>query len=542
LKLPRRLELGIVAALVLVAVVATAVMAKDMWFLSDEWEYVANRSVTDLDSMLRPYGGHWTTIPTLLIRGLYQVVGLDFWPWYYLPRLIGHTALAVLVWWTVRRRGADAALALFGLAVLLFLSASSYQRALQVGNWVVYAALIVVATVIERVERPSPRHHVLVAGALLLGVLGNGYAAAVLGGTLVAVTLARRLRTWLPSLLPPLVAYGAWYLAYRDEIQPKPELGPGRLLLIPVGAFRIVRGGIANVTGLPSFVAAVLVVVLVLWFVHLFRRGRLDVFDGIVAATLLAGLALLTIQRVAEHPEAAARDKYSYAIAVLLVLLVLPHVKLPASRAATAGVLALATFAVAANVVHLDRAIDLNEHVGQLVEARVASAASMLAAGEPVVPKPSIVVPRLDTVELQRLVDDGYDPQPDADADPALVEAARGSLRMRIVEPGSPRPSDGPAPDLPSPDADGCAAVAAGATLPLEVRDGGALQLRQGDETGPVDLVWTDSFGTGRVQVEDTRPVVGIELADPGEAPAQLEITASDRAEIRVCPVGSSPG
>ncbi len=537
--LSARTELLVVAVLVVVAVVVTALMARDMWFLSDEWEYLANRSVTDLDSMLRPYGGHWTTVPTILIRGLNELFGIDFWPWYYIPRLIGHTALALMVWWTVRRRGLDPVLGLITLAVLLFLSASSYQRALQVGNWVVYAALIVTATMIERHARPSVRQQVVVAVALLVGVLGNGYAVAVLVGTTAAVLLARRLRTWLPALLPALLAYATWYLVYRDDIEPKPDLNLEKILLIPIASLRIVRGAVTAVTGLPSSVAVVLVLVLVAWVVSLALRRKLDIFDGIMIATLLTGLALLAIQRVAEHPEAAGRERYGYSVTVLLVLLIVPHLRLPTHRVAAAVVVAFGLFAIGANVVDLDRAIDINEDTGQLRRVRVEAGAVMMNAGEPVVPGPSEVVRRLDTLELQSLVDHGYSPSPsvlDSELE-ALVTQTRGNLRMRVVEPGAPRPRLGPPPNVPGDDS--CAAVWPGRRLDVEVQDGGgALQVVQ-DAPNVIDMIWTDEFGRGRVTFYDARPRVGIELADPGPAGAEIAITVVTGRGFSICALGA---
>ena len=249
---------GILVAVVAVAV--TAYMARDMWFTSDEWEYLANRTAFDLGDLTRPVGGHWTTWSVLLLRGLYKSFGVDFWPWFYIPRLIGHTVLVTFIWRVMRRRGADPLVGLFAYAVLLVLGASGYQRALQVGNWAVYAALIICALVINRrPAKPTTRDQVIVAGALMIAVFGNGYAVAVIGGIIGTLLLARRLVAWIPSLIPAVVAYGIWYLNYRDDIKPKPELTPSKILDIPSGAFRVVRTAMEAATGFPAWLAAVAV-------------------------------------------------------------------------------------------------------------------------------------------------------------------------------------------------------------------------------------------------------------------------------------------
>ena len=45
---------------------------------------------------------------------------------------------------------------------------------------------------------------------------------------------ARSIVRWIPSLLPPVAAYGIWCLTYRDDIRPKPELEPSKLARHPV--------------------------------------------------------------------------------------------------------------------------------------------------------------------------------------------------------------------------------------------------------------------------------------------------------------------
>ena len=233
----------------LAAVAVTAYMARDMWFTSDEWEYLANRTAFDPGDLTRPIGGHWTTWSVLLLRGIYKAVGVDFWPWFYVPRLIGHTLLVTFIWRVMRRRGADPLVGIFAYAVLLVLGASGYQRALQVGNWAVYAALIICALVISRrPEDPTTRDRLIVAGALMVAVFGNGYAVAVIGGITVALLLARRIVIWIPSLIPAVVAYGIWYLTYRDDIRPKPELDAGQAPRHPVGG---VPGGAHRRRGRP---------------------------------------------------------------------------------------------------------------------------------------------------------------------------------------------------------------------------------------------------------------------------------------------------
>ena len=145
----------------------------------------------------------------------------------------------------------------------------------------------------------------IVAVALMIAVLGNGYAVAVIGGIILTLLVARRLVAWIPSLIPAVLAYGIWWLTYRDDIKPKPELKPSKILDIPWGAFRVVRTAVEAATGFPTWLAAIAVLGLLAWIVVLAVRRRFDLFDWIILATLAIGLCLLVVQRISIDDEAA---------------------------------------------------------------------------------------------------------------------------------------------------------------------------------------------------------------------------------------------
>ena len=437
---PERAELLVGVLVAIAGVAVTAYMARDMWFTSDEWEYLANRTAFDLGDLTRPIGGHWTTWSVLLLRGIYKAVGVDFWPWYYIPRLIGHTLLVAFIWRVMRRRGADPLIGIFAFAILLILGASGYQRALQVGNWAVYAALIVCALIINRrPDQPTTQDRVIVAAALMVAVFGNGYAVAVIGGITLALLLTRRILTWIPSLLPAVVAYAIWWLTYRDEIRPKPELEPSKVLDIPWGAFRVVRTAIEAGTGLPTAVAAVGVVALAGWIGYLLVRRRFDLFDSIVLCTLAIGLCLLVVQRISLDDEAATRLRYGYSVSILLALALVPHIPRVKTTLTQVAVVVIGVVMIAANIDQMKVAINVREEVAQ--EARLLSieAARMIDDGEPVVAGPSTLAHGLEINELAHLVDDGYVPGTGVD-DATVTETRPGRA---ADEPDRPQAAPG---------------------------------------------------------------------------------------------------
>jgi hypothetical protein len=538
----RTLELLLGGLAVVAAIALTAYLARGMWFNSDEWEFIANRSAFDVGDLTRPMGGHWATWSVLLLRAIHQVAGIDFWPWYYLPRLIGHTLLAVLIWRVVRRRGADPVIAFLGFTILLVLGASGYQRALQVGNWVVYAALIVAALIITRREKPTVRDQVLVGVVLLVGVLGNGYSVAMIGGIGLGLLCARRLVRWLPAIAPAGLAYVAWWLHYRDDIKPKPELDIANVLEIPWSSFRVLRRAVEAATWSPTWLASILVVALLAWIVVLAVRRRFDLFDQMVLWTLAVGLALLSVQRIAFDAEAADRLRYGYSVSILLAIALVPHIPRPRGIPANAGVVVLWAWLLIANVHQMDLAIDVREDVAQTDRLLTVTAANMIADGEPVVAGPAPLNKGPDVQELRRLVEeDGYlpDPLPDDQTDrEEIVATTRGILRMDVIDAHRPRlgyrPPEGEAPTTDTAvDADGCVTLVEGEPVELTVTDAGTLAVDK-LRNQSLRLDWEDEFGVGRRFYDDVdiRSAL-IELADP-TSEATLTLT-SQIDDMTVC-------
>ena len=538
----RRAELLVGVVLALCAVALTAHMARGLWFRHDEWEFLVHRTAFDPDSLFRPWTGHWQTWSVLLLRGIYHQVGLDFWPWFYLPRLVGHTLLVVFIWRVMRHRGADPVVAIFAYSILLVLGASGYQRALQIGNWAVFAALIGCALVISRRRDPTTRDQVIVAGALLVAVLGNGYAVAVIGGIVGALILARRLVVWIPSLVPPVAAYGLWYLHYRNTIPTKPEPSIHTILRIPSGAFRIVRTAVETGTAFPGWLAALTVVGIAAWIIVLLVRRRLDLFDSIILCTLAVSLALLTIERVSVAGEAATRLRYGYSVSLLLALVLVPHLRFPRPTVARALFVAVALWVLAANVNTFRVDVNQREVAAQAIRVSLVAAAGMVNAGEPVVAGPSPVSAGLNTHDLMHLIHDGFmpGPLPEDQPDRAAIEAAaRGALRMNFIDRQRHPDADiflaegtRPTTDA-SVDADGCATVDQEAPVTAIVSDAAVLTVDKAPGQALVGT-WTDRYGVGVRRFENPAiPKGAVELADPdGTAELTLESTAGS---LTVC-------
>src|SRR5690242_5645085 len=60
----------------LLALVVYIEIAHSQWFFYDEWDFLADRSATSANDLLRPHLGHLCTLPILVYRLLWSIVGL----------------------------------------------------------------------------------------------------------------------------------------------------------------------------------------------------------------------------------------------------------------------------------------------------------------------------------------------------------------------------------------------------------------------------------------------------------------------------------
>ena len=85
---------------------STAVLlwhARKLWFFGDEWAFINYRALSGGDGPgpLAPHNEHWSTIPLILYRIMWHVVGLQHYPlWVLMPvvtLMVGSVAMFALL-------------------------------------------------------------------------------------------------------------------------------------------------------------------------------------------------------------------------------------------------------------------------------------------------------------------------------------------------------------------------------------------------------------------------------------------------------------
>ena len=302
------------------AAVILMVLGRSMTFWQDEWGSItfAGGPV----DFFRPVNEHWSTIPLLMYRATFSVIGLgSYLP--YLGEVIVLHLVAVTATYLLLRPRTGRLVATTACVPMLLLGSGSENLfwAFQTG-FVGSVAFGLLALVL--LERSGRRSLVAAAGLLLASLMSSGMGLFFLFAAAVRTVLDPEIRRRVIATIPPAVAYGIWLLTVGSRPVTQ-EAHPGltevarfvaRGVGHAVGAFSglgfLPRG---DLVGLALFVA---VLVATGWAVVARRRP-----PALAAAALLAIVAMyatIGLVRAGLPSDFATRSRYVYVAAFLLIL------------------------------------------------------------------------------------------------------------------------------------------------------------------------------------------------------------------------------
>ncbi len=181
------------------------------WFFGDEWSFLASRS-TSVDGLFRPHNQqHWVTIPVLVYRGLYSVVGLHaYWP-YQLPVILLHLTTAALLRVIMRRAGVNVWLATVAAGTFVLLG-SAEDNILWAFQITFVGALVfgLVQIILADHDGPIDRRDWLGLGAGLVALMMSGQAPSLIFGAGLVCVLRRRWAAALLHTVPLGIVYLVW--------------------------------------------------------------------------------------------------------------------------------------------------------------------------------------------------------------------------------------------------------------------------------------------------------------------------------------------
>jgi hypothetical protein len=207
----RRLAL---AAFLLYGLVAIGVLFEEgsrYWFFGDDWGLLAGRDASDPADLLRPQNGHWSTIPIVVYRMLFELFGLHTYAPYQGTVIVLHLFLAVLIRVVMRRAGVGPWIATITASTFV-LYGSAEQNIFQSIQMGTMASLVAGFghLILADHDGPFDRRDWLGLAAGFVSLMSSGVGpitAAIVGG---ATLLRRGWRAALFHVTPLAGVYLLW--------------------------------------------------------------------------------------------------------------------------------------------------------------------------------------------------------------------------------------------------------------------------------------------------------------------------------------------
>jgi len=195
-------------------------LARHLNFFYDEWNFIFDRRGWSFNILFAPHNQHWSTVPVLMYKVLFDLVGLrSYWP-YMIVVLVIHLGIAWLLFLLVRRRAGDwigvGAAALFlvlgrGAEDLLWAFQAGYNCSILFGLAAIYVGDL-------KLESRARRGAVtlLLIASLASSSVGLFFICALFAEW--ALDKERRGNLWV--LVAPVVVYGGWFVLFHAATLP----------------------------------------------------------------------------------------------------------------------------------------------------------------------------------------------------------------------------------------------------------------------------------------------------------------------------------
>ena len=356
----RRPDLATVAHVVSLVGAFTfwAWLDRGLWFFGDEWDFLVDRGLvyapTSHRSIWFPHNEHWSTLPVLLWRALFDTWHLSsYWP-YLVPVLLAQVAIMHLTWRLCLRAGGDpwvstAAVALLGL---LGAGAEDLAWAFQIGF---VGSVLFGLVAIDLLDRPAGVPRPATAGAsvaLLAGLMCSTLGDAMVVGAAVLAFARLPRRRALATIGPPVAVYAVWFATVgRLGLAEHSDRFPlGAFTNVPAYVWTGLSSALGQAFNLEAAGTAILVGLGAWTAYHL--RGLWAEQPALVAliAAVIAFYALAALGRDASTVSPTVSRYIYVAMALLVPVMTKVLTSLGPGRGARLGAVALLGFTAVGNV------------------------------------------------------------------------------------------------------------------------------------------------------------------------------------------------
>lgn len=311
---------GVFAAVEVFTLVLWMTLGRAQWFHFDEWDFIAGRSAGSVHDLFSPHNEHWSTIPILVYRSLFAVVGLHTYVPYQLIVVTLHVVAAALLFVVMRRAAVNPWVAVAAASLFALFGSGWFNivMAFQIG-FTGALVLGLVHLILADHDGTIDRRDWLGLLAGLAGLMMSGVAVTMVLVVGLAVLVRRGWRTALLHTVPLAVVYLTWFYAIGRS-----SYNADHLILdgIPGFVWRGMSGAydaMGQVRGVGLALALVLAVGLPIAVLDRRREGRTVELAAPIA--LLAGslaFMLITSTGRVDHAGAGAdASRYVHLVAAM---------------------------------------------------------------------------------------------------------------------------------------------------------------------------------------------------------------------------------
>lgn len=438
----RRLAFWVFVGVEVAALAFYVYAGRQRWFFHDEWSVLITRDGGNVDDLLTPANEHWTTLPMVLYRVLFNIFGINSYVPYQLVSITLHLAAAALLRVVMVRATVSAWMATVVAGVFVLFGSGDHNilRAFQMtfGGALVFG---LIQLVLATGSRRSRWTDVLGLLAGLVALMCSGVGVAMVASVGVAVLLSRGWRPALFHVVPLAAIYLLWWSTYaRDQ----------RHVAVTLREFAVfVRSAVWNTFAGISQIALVGVILLVVTVIGLVmawrhlgssevRRRAAGPVGLLVGAAVF--VALTAWSRATLGSAFAEQSRYMHIIAALVLPAVAVAADAIARRWAIAVpvVLALLLVGIPGNVLVSwgQEGKGRGQRSDRAVYLAFANIPEAKDAADAVRPDPRSA-PDLTLGWLRRGIDEGRVPMPDH-ITPSVGAEARLRLALQLSVVGWP--------------------------------------------------------------------------------------------------------
>ena len=305
----------------LVALPLWLVVGRNQWFLLDDWDFLAARKAGDVGDLFRPHNEHWSTLPILVYRALYQTVGLRSYVPYELIVVLLHLTAAALLFVVMRRAAVRPSIATAAASLFALFGAGwpNIIRATEIGFT---ASLVFGLTHLLLADHDGGLDRRDWVGLLvgLLGLMTSGVAVTMTIVVGTAVLLRRGWRFALFHTAPLAACFVLWLQVIGGDSYVNHHPTAGGVLRFIATGLRAAYRAIGQLPGIGVLLAIVLIAGLVVAAGDRRRAGRLSELAAPIAL-LLGSVIFLGITATGRDgqfgPEFARAARYVHLVAAM---------------------------------------------------------------------------------------------------------------------------------------------------------------------------------------------------------------------------------